>query len=386
MNEGTEALDTLAFSDKLDGLGATLNVGSDDEGITISLRTLRKHLSEAAVLFRDVVLRPRLGQSDFDRLKTQRLTALQSRGDSIRTISANAWARVVYGKDSLQGWPAAGTVDSVTALTLAQVKDFWRQHVVPRGARLQVVGDIDAKGVHDLLAELADNWSGNEPAPIVEAAPPMPKGLHVYLVDKPGAPQSSLHIGHPSVASTDPEWYPLTVMNYPLGGAFSGRINMNLREAKGYTYGARSAFNGGLTSGLFEASAEVKTEVTKESVVETLKELNGMEQGLKDDEVSFARDSLTQAMSRSYESINALGGLLDNVARYNWPDDYPARRLKYLSTVSREQLDSLAQRYLHPDTLHILVVGDAAKVRDGLKSLGYPMTELDIDGNPLPQG
>jgi zinc protease len=152
------------------------------------------------------------------------------------------------------------------------------------------------------------------------------------------------------------------------------------------TYGARSNFSGGLTSGTFEASAAVKTEVTKESVVEMLKELNGLKDGLKDDEVAFARDSLTQSTTRQYESINALGGLLENIGRYNWPDDYPARRLKYLSTVSREQLDSLAQRYVHADTLHILVVGDASKVREGLKSLGYPMTELDIDGNPLPEG
>jgi len=199
-------------------------------------------------------------------------------------------------------------------------------------------------------------------------------------------PQSEVRVGHPSVASSDPEWYPLTVMNYALGGTFASRINMNLREAKGYTYGARSSFSGGSSPGPFEVSSAVRTDVTKESVVEILAELKSIREGVKDEEVSFTRDALTQTASRQYESVSALGGLIDNISRYNWPDDYPGRRLKYLSTLSRAQLDDLAKRYVHADTLNVLVVGDASKVREPLKSLGYPVLELDIDGNPLPQG
>ena len=130
----------------------------------------------------------------------------------------------------------------------------------------------------------------------------------------------------------------------------------------------------------------MKTDVTKESVAEIIKELKAIREGIKDEEVSFARDSLVQATNRQYESINALSGLLDNVSRYGWPDDYPGQRLQFLSGVKTAQLEDLAKRYVHPDTLHVLVVGDASKVREGLASLGYPLIELDIDGNPLPQG
>jgi zinc protease len=274
-------------------------------------------------------------------------------------------------------------------MTVGDMKKWYDRFLAPQNAILLVGGDTTLAEVQPLLEARFGTWkkSGAVPTKPDPALRHRESATTVYLVDRPGAPQSVLQVGVFVGDRSDRDaYYAKKIADVAIAGMFTSRVNLNLREAKGYTYGARSAFNGGLTSGLFEFSAEVKTEVTKESVVETLKELQGMEQGLKDDEVSFARDSLTQSMSRSYESIQALGGLIDNVARYNWPDDYPSRRLKYLSTVSREQLDSLAQRYLHPDTLHILVVGDAAKVRDGLKSLGYPMTELDIDGNPLPQG
>jgi len=386
MNEGTQALDTLEFVDALDAIGASLSVNADDEEITVSLRTLRRHLPAAAALFRDVVLRPRLAQSDFERLRTQRLAALESRGDNIRTIAGNAWDRVLYGKGSLLGWPRQGTVESVKALSLQDVRAFHDRHVVPAGARLLVVGDLDAAAVRDLLGELVGDWEGDALPPLAQDAPLAPQGVRIYLVDKPGAPQSELRVGHPSIASTNPEWYPLTVMNYSLGGAFSSRINMNLREAKGYTYGARSNFSGGVTPGPFVVSTAVKTEVTRESVEEILQELRAIGQGLTDTEVAFARDSLVQSTNRQYESVNALGGLIDNVSRYGWPDDYPGRRLQYLSTVTKEDLDSLARRYVHPDTLSVLIVGDAAKVREGVMGLGYPVQELDIDGNPLPQG
>jgi zinc protease len=386
MNEGTAVLDTLSFTDELDALGISLNVGSDDDEISISLRTLRKHLPEATALFRDVVLRPRLSDADFERLKTQRLAALESRGDSIRTVAGNVWDRILYGRDSLLGWPGGGTPESVAALTVDDVRAFHRNHVVPAGARLLVVGDLDAGATRDLLAELATDWKGAALPPLPKDAPLAAQGVKIYLVDRPGAPQSELRAGHPSVSSMDPDWYPLTVMNYSLGGAFSSRINMNLREAKGYTYGARSSFSGGSTPGPFEVSTAVRTDVTRESVVEIINELKAIRDGLKEEEVAFARDALVQAANRQYESVNALGGLLDNVSRYKWPDDYPGQRLKFLGTVGKQQLDGLAKKYVQPDTLHVLVVGDASKVREGLAGLGYPVVELDIDGNPLPEG
>ena len=385
MNEGTAGLDTVQLQDRLDELGATLRVNSDDDELTISLRTLAKHLPAASALMQDVLLTPRFDAADFERIKTQRLASLATRGDSIRTITGNAWARVLYGRDNLEGWPESGTPETVAALTLQHVKDFWSKHVVPAGARLVVVGDLDGPALRELLPRFAGGWKGAALPPLAQAKVPAIDKTRVYLVDKPDAPQSEVRIGNIGVSSLSPDWYPLNVLNYVLGGAFSSRVNMNLREAKGYTYGARTSWLGGLRDGPFVANAGVKTDVTKESVVEFMKELNAIRDGVTPEELEFARDALLQAMTRQYESVSSLAGMLDNISQFGYPDDYLTQRAKLLQTVGKDALDSLADRYIHPEHMAILVVGDAKIVRSGLEELGYgPVIELDIDGNPLP--
>jgi zinc protease len=385
MNEGTAALDTVAMTDTLDELGATLRVSSDDDEITISLRTLGRHLPRAAALLQDVVLRPRFDAKDFERLKTQRLTALETRGDSINTIAGNSWSRVLFGKEHMNGWPSAGTPESVASLTLDQVRAFHARHVVPAGARITLVGDVDAAAVRTLFAELAQGWAGAAPAPIAEGARPGRDATRIFLVDKPGAPQSEVRIGHEGLAVTSPDWYPVSIMNYVLGGTFSSRINMNLREDKGYSYGARSGFSGGLRPGSFTASSGVKTDVTAESVAEFMKELASIRDGITEAELAFAKDALTQAMNRQYESIMALDQMLDGISMYGYPDDYLVGRLAILERITKADVDALAKKYVHPDKAAILVVGDKASVLGPLQALGYgPVTELDIDGNPLP--
>ncbi|HZM00942.1 MAG TPA: pitrilysin family protein [Planctomycetota bacterium] len=384
MNEGTAGLTTIELQDRLDELGATLRVDSDDDELTVSLRTLSKHLPAAAQLMQDVLLEPRFDPADFERLKTQRLAALATRGDSIRAIAGNSWARVLFGRENLDGWPGNGTPDTVEALTLQDVKDFWSRHVVPAGARLVVVGDLDGPALRELLPRVAEEWTGAALPPIAQAAVPAIPSTRIFLVDKPGAPQSEIRIGHLGVSSLSPDWYPLHILNYVLGGGFSSRINMNLREHKGYTYGARTNWSGGLRDGPFAASAGVKTEVTKESVVEFMKELNAIRDGVTDEELAFARDALLQSMTRQYESVNALSGMLDSISRYGYPDDYLAQRCAQLQSITKVELDALADQYIHPDRMDILVVGDAESVRAGLVELGYgPVIELDIDGNPI---
>ncbi|MHC5210887.1 MAG: M16 family metallopeptidase [Planctomycetota bacterium] len=386
MNEGTLSLDTVGMTDALDELGASLRVGSDDDEITISLRTLGRHLPKAAALLQDVVLRPRFDAADFDRLKTQRISALETRGDSIRTIAGNSWGRVLYGKDDMTGWPADGTPDSVRGLTLDQVIAFHRDHVVPTGARLTVVGDVDAAGLRDLFAELATEWSGEAPAIVAQGEHPPRDATRIFLVDKPGAPQSEVRIGHEGLATTDPDWYPVSIMNYMLGGTFSSRINMNLREDKGYTYGARSRFSGGLRPGSFTASSGVRTDVTAESVAEIMKELNSIRDGITEEELAFARDGLMQAMNRQYEAVSALNRMLDSISMYGYPDDYLVGRIAILERITKADIDALAKKYVQPEKAAVLVVGDKEKVLGPLEALGYgPVTELDIDGNPLPE-
>jgi len=384
MNEGTTTLDTIALQNRLDELGASLRVFSSGDEIGVSLSTLKRHLPAASELLTDIVQNPRFSSDDFARIKAQRIASLETRGDSIRTIAGNAWNTLMYAPGEVAGTPSAGTLDTVPNLTVEDVRAFHGTHVVPGGARLRVVGDVDPTELRTLFAGLSSSWKGAALEPIPTERRPAIASTQVYLVDKPGAAQSEIRIGHPSVAATHPDDYPISVMNYSLGGTFSSRINMNLREDKGYTYGARSRFGSGMRTGTFTASSGVRTDVTKESVVEFMKELSAIHDGFTEDEVAYTKDALVQAMNRQYESIGALGGLVDSISRYGRPDDYLVQRLRFLGDVDKAQLDKLAKSYVDPDKMIILVVGDAEIVREGLAELGYgEPIELDIDGKLL---
>ncbi len=387
MNEGTEGLSATEFTDALDDLGASVGVSSGSDSITVTIQALQRQLPATIDLVTEMLLRPRFSQEDFDRIRDQRVAQVETRGDSIRTVAFNVWSRLMYDDADLSAWPSGGTLETLSALTVDDVRAFHRQHVVPNGATLTVVGDLDAAAVDQLFFDLTSNWKGGTPAPVATSERPSIGGTRVFLVDKPGAAQSEIRIGHPGVASSDPMYYPLTVMNHSLGGTFSSRINLNLREDKGYTYGARTRFSGDPRTGTFAASAGVRTDVTRESVEEFMKELHSFREGLTEEEVAFTRDGLMAAMGRQFESSGRLEAMLRTMVRDGLPADYPAQRREWLSTVERGELSRLAREAIDPDRMVILVVGDAAVVREGLEDLGYgEVTELDIDGDVVDGG
>jgi zinc protease len=352
------------------------------------LTTLNKHLPAAIELLGQVLLEPRFDAADFERLKQRRLVSIDTRADNINRVTANVWQRLLYGERSIEGQPDAGTHETVAGMTLADVRSFYARSVVPDGSRLVFVGDMDAAAVHDLFAPLVARWKADHPsarpaAMARDASADAARARVLYWVDRPGAAQSQVRIGHLSVSSNDPDYVPLTVLNYILGGAFSSRINMNLREDKGYTYGARSSFSGGLEPGPFTASAGVHTAVTGASVKEFMRELNGILEGVTDAELAFAKDALTQQMATRFESSRALLGMLDNVAKFGWPDDYLEQRLRVIDALTAEDLRRLAKQYIRPEQAVVLVVGDGEQIAEqlGALDLGRP-EELDIDGRP----
>ncbi len=392
LEEGTKALSTTELAETLDGLGASLSVSADDDEISLVLTTLDETRDAALAILGDVLLEPRFDPADFERIVRERLTSIDTRGDSIRTIAGNVWSRILYGDGTIDGMPSAGTRATVEGLTLSNVRDFHRVATDPKRATVTVVGNLGADDARRMLEPLVRRWekgtfSAAAAAKEASAARALAAGLaspRVFLVDKPGAAQSEVRIGHLSVATTDADYYPLTVLNYVLGGAFSSRINMNLREDKGYTYGARSSFSGGLEPGPFAASGGIHTAVTKEAVAEFLKELRGILDGITEEELAFAKSALAQSAARQYEGSRARLGLLENVRKYGYPDDYPEQQLRQLDALTVAELKTLARKHLKPESMAILVVGDKAKVMDGLATLGLgEVVELDIDGAPI---
>ena len=386
LEEGTERLDGNELVEALDELGADLSVAAGDDELVIRMSALNEHLPRAAALLVELVLTPRFAEEDFERLKRQRLLALETRADRIGAIAADAFARLVFG-ETTKGSPAPGTAATIGALELADVQGFWKRHARAEGARLAFVGAASADDVVAHFAPLAGGLESGA-ASALETQPgshgEMPSGVAVFLVDKPGAQQSEIRIGHPGVAQTDPNFFALQTMNYPLGGNFSSRINMNLREDKGYTYGARSAFTGARTPGVFVVASGVETDVTAPAVAEVLKELEAIGAGLSEEEVEYARQAVSRSLSRTYESAQARLSFLEQIAKYGFADDFPETRLRWLGDMKKADLDQLVRSYIHPKKLFVLIVGDAERVAEPLAELGLgPVTLMDRTGRRL---
>jgi zinc protease len=387
LEEGTEELSGTELLDAFDGLGASFAVGSDDDEITLALSVPDRSLEPALELLEDMLLRPRFSEEDFERLRRERLVSLETRGDRIAAVTGDAWRAVMFGTDTVAGKPGIGTPESTEAMHVTDVRAFWRTNARADGARLLFIGSREPAEVEGLLAGLVDAWPAREGGEAIVASKPeplLPEATTIFLVDKPGAPQSEVRVGHAGVSSLHPDYYRLMVLNHMLGGAFTSRLNLNLREDKGYTYGARSSFAGGAHTAPFTASAAVRTDATAASVAEFTKEIAGIRDGVTAEELAFARNALEQALPRQYESTAARMALLDNVSRYGWVDDYPLGRLEVLRSVTADELKALAREHLHADRLAILVVGDAASVRGPLEELGLgPVVELDATGAPV---
>jgi zinc protease len=388
LEEGTQELSTTELTEALDALGANLWVRADDDEITCTLTALDRHLPAAARLLASVVLSPRLAREDFERLRTLRLAAIDARADQIQELAADAFRRLLRGPGPL-GAPLLGSRASVAALGAEDAVRHQERAARPAGARLVVVGDLERARTREVFEELRGAWdraagraaASAEGVPAVPAAAPAEPGI--YLLHKPGAAQSELRVGHPSVSSLDPAWFPLQVLNYVLGGNFTSRINLNLREDKGYTYGARSFFEGGVRPGAFAASAAVATDVTAPALAELLGELERIVDGITPAELEFARAALTRALQRQYEGSEARLALGDNVSRFGWPDDYPRRRVEILESLGTGELGELARSHVRPSELRVLVVGDRERVRAELEALSRgPVRELDPAGHP----
>jgi len=385
-SEGTRRMSTTEVADALDRLGASLSIGAGDDEMFFSLAVLERELEPALELLLEAALEPRLDPRDFERMLTQRRTALATRGESPPAIAARVWARLMHGDGAL-GRSVLGSEQSLRDLRLEELAAFHAQGAHAQGARLAIAGPRPHAALLPLAQRVLERLPRPaRPAPL--AAPSAGEGARaarVFLVDRPGAPQTELRVGHLSVSSTHADFFPLAVLNYVLGGSFSSRINLNLREAKGFTYGARSQFSGGLSPGAFTVSAAVESSVTLAAAREILHELAGIREGVRAQELSFAQDALGESLTTQYESADARRALVDNVLKFDWPPDYPLRRLALLERLSLADLDRLAREHLRPQDWIVLAVGDGATIGESLSELGLGAPRrLDIDGLALP--
>jgi zinc protease len=385
IDEGTKTRNALDISNQLAAIGARLGTGADWDLTGMNLLTLTRHLDRALEIYADVITNPTFPESELKLQRDTRLAALLQRRDDANSIAAIVYASLLYGREHPYGHPLIGDYASVGAITNEEVKRFYETYYRPGNATLIVVGDAAAETLMPKLERAFSNWKNADVPAVNIPAPPGRDKAAVYLVDKPGAAQSVIAIGQIGLPRSTPDYFPLLVMNTLLGGQFTSRVNMNLRENKGYTYGARTSFDYRRAAGPFAASAGVQTAVTKESVVEFLKELKGVrgEIPVTPAELEFSKQAIIRGFPRSFETPEQISGRLTDIVLYNLPDDYFNNYIANIRAVTMADVMRVAKRYLDPSKMAILVVGDRKIVEPGLRSLdelGSTLTLVDIDG------
>lgn len=385
LNTGTKTRSAVDIANQLQSIGAFMNTGSGWDSANVSMQTLTKNVDQALDIYADVIANPIFPADEMETLRRRTLVGLIQRRDNPNATAQVAYSRLIYGKNHTYGKPIGGDEASVKAVTKAEVEKFYTTYYRPNNATLIVVGDTDSKTMIPKLEKAFAGWkSGDVPMDGTPAAATFDRP-GIYIVDKPGAAQSVVQIGQVGVARSNPDYFPLLVMNTILGGQFSSRVNMNLREDKGYSYGANSSFQFRRGAGPFVAGGAVQTAVTKESVIEFMKEINGIRGAIPvtAQELEYNKQSLIRRFPSGFETPGQISGQLSNLVVYGLPDSYFNEYIQKVNSVTVDEVNRVANKYLTPDKMAILIVGDRKVIEPGLSQLGYSVTILDADGNPV---
>ncbi|HKQ58436.1 MAG TPA: pitrilysin family protein [Candidatus Eisenbacteria bacterium] len=389
LDEGTAKRNAIDFAVAQDLLGATLSASAFAEQSQVTLQTLSKNLGPALGLLGEMVAQPAFKADELERERKTRLQGLKQQKDVASTVADRVFNLVAYGEEHPYGRPASGTQASVAAITRDDIVSFYERYYRPNNSVLFVVGDVT---LQQLVPQLEQGLAGWESKPLPADAAAVPakpaaKPMAVYLVDKPGAAQSEIRIGQPGAARTvDPDYYALQVAMTALGGQFTSRVNLNLRERHGFTYGARSSITYRRGAGPLMASAGVFTAKTDSSLTEFLRELKDIRgsRPLSPEETDAARNSLVRGYPRRFETAEATIGVLGDLALYGLPDSEISNFLTQVGKVKPEDVTRVASQYIAPENLAVVVVGDLAKVRPGIEALNLgPISVLDSDGKPV---
>jgi zinc protease len=384
LTEGTTNRTAPQIADDTDQIGASLSKNAGNDNAYVRISALSNVADHALDLLADVSLNPAFSDKEIDRIRKQRLTALVQMKDEPVQVAFTVADRAIYGADSPYGYRSIGTEASIKATTRADLAGFWQERYVPSNSALIFAGDLTEKQARDLAEKYFGKWSAKG---IVSQPPtaPAPPTRHVILVDLPSAPQTAIWAAGIGVPRSTPDFASLNVVNTMLGGLFSSRINMNLREQHGYTYGAFSLFQFMRGSGPFFAGASVRTDVTGPAVHELFTELDRIRTSpLTEDELKRSKDNLIRKLPGDFETVEETSGKMSDIFTYQLPLDYYRVYPAQIDAVTSEQAASAALKYIHPENMILIAVGDKAKIQPEIEKLNLgPIEEWNTDAEPL---
>jgi len=381
MSDGTVSRDLAKLANDQEKIGTRIGAFATMDNASIAINVLSSHASQGLDLLADVAEHPAFRAEDVERRRKQRLVRIAQETDNVQIMAQRVGPRLIFG-DEPYGLPATGTVESVTGLTPAEITGFYAAHYGPQDSALVLVGDVTRADAEKLAKQYFGKWTGNAAAKPSIPAAPATQPTHVVIVDKPGAPQTALFAFGLGVPESIPDSHVLDVLNYTLGGSFASRINMNLREVHGYTYGARSAFIRYREGGEFFAGGLVRTDVTAAAAKELMSEIRGFpSKPSTAEELAAAKEASTRSLPGKFETAAATANAMDNIFLYNRPLDYYAKLPAKYDAVTDADIVRVAKEYLHPDQLVIVTAGDRSKIEPGLKDAGLgPVEVRDVSG------
>lgn len=382
MDEGTKTLTSEQYSNALDNLGSTISFGAGNYSTTIFVESLKENLDATLSLLKEVLYTPRFDDADFQRIKKQNLEGVQNQKTNPSLTASKVFNKIMYKGTVLETY-YTGDFKSLNKLTVEECKSFYDRFYSPSVTKLAVAGNITKEELMSKI-DFLKSWAKKDV--VIPAIPEikLPEKTQIYLVDKPYAAQSTVMVGHPSLKfDYKGDQYKNTIMNFTLGGAFNSRINLNLREDKGYTYGARANFGANKHVGSYVFSSDIKKVATDSAITELLKEIKKFKtSGITADELTFTKSSVLLSEALDYETPNQKLSLMSSILQNNLPRDFSKEQQQIVNNITAAEVNALAQKYLMPENMIILVVGHAYKIRPGLEALGLgKIKELDTDGN-----
>ncbi len=382
LNQGTATRSAVEIGNQLQSIGASVNAGSGWDLTQVSMQTLTKNLDQALNIYSDVVMNPSFPATELETIRRRSLVGLMQRKSSPAAINSLAFNKVLYGN---QPYGRDTTESSLKSITRDDLVNFYKANYVSNNGTLIVVGDVESKTLMPKLETAFANWKSGNPASVTANVQEMQGKPGIYIIDKPAAAQSTIYAGQVGIDRNNPDYYAVQMLNAILGGSSSGRLFKNLREEKGYTYGAYSSFSIRKGAGPFRAGGDFQTGSTKESVSELLREINGMRGDIPvtQAELDTSKTSAINSYPQGFETVGQISGQFSNLVVYGLPDSYFNDYITKINAVTIQDINRVANKYLDPTKMAIVIVGDKAVIEPKLKELGMPISILDAEGNPM---
>ena len=386
LDEGAGSRSALEIAEEADFLGARLNTGASFDGATVGLHVSKRQLGPALDLMADVVLRPAFADSEITRQRDLRRTQILQQRDQPVAMAGLAFPAIVLGAQHPYGRPPNGTEASTALLNRDRVNQFYQTYYRPGAAKLLVVGDITLAEAQQLVAARFGAWErGTTPPSAPAATAAAPAARTFYLVDKPGAAQSVIRIGNVGVPRSTADFFPLQVLNTILGGSFTSRLNQNLRETHGYTYGANSQFAMRRMAGPFQAGASVQSAKTDSSLIEFMRELRRIrDEAVPQTELDKAKAYIALGLPGDFETTAGSANQFRALLEYGLPLDYYNSFVAHINAVTAADVQRVARQYLDLDHFVIVVVGDRSQIEAGIRALNEgPISIRDLWGQEI---